>query len=82
MSRGSTAPHVDTKLSVTIVNWLRPSVTLCARGHLKLKCLVDLIRAVVNERDVIDAFTCVARCPLLVTQLMALEFIPSPVGAR
>jgi hypothetical protein len=43
---------------------------------------VDLIRAVVNKRNVVDAFTCVARCPLLVTQLMALEFIPSPVGAR
>jgi hypothetical protein len=43
---------------------------------------VDLIRAVVNKRDVIDAFTCVAQCPLLVTQLMPLEFIPSSAGAR
>ena len=82
MPKGSTGPYIDTKLSVTIVNWLRLSVTLCARGHLKLKCLVDVVRAVVNERDVIDAFTCVARRPLLVTQLMPLEFIPSSAGAR
>jgi hypothetical protein len=81
MPRRSTGPHTDTKLRVTIVNWLRPSITLCARGHLKLKCLVDLVRAVVNERDVIDAFTCVAPCPLLVIQLMPLRFIPSSAGA-
>ena len=82
MPKGSTGPYIDTKLSVTIVNWLRLSVTLCARCHLKLKCLVDLIRAVVNKRNVVDAFTCVARCPLLVTQLMPLKFIPSSAGAR
>jgi hypothetical protein len=46
-----------------------------------LNCLVDLVRAVVNERDVIDAFTCVAPCPLLVIQLMPLRFIPSSAGA-
>lgn len=81
MPKGSTGPHTDTKLRVTIVNWLRPSVTLRARGHLKLKYLVDLVRAVVNERDVIDAFTCVAGCSLLVIQLMPLKFIPSSAGA-
>ena len=64
MLEGSTDPHTDTKLLVTIVNWLRPSVVLCARRHVKLKRLVDLVRAVVNERDVIDAFTRVGRCPL------------------
>lgn len=61
-----TGPHTDTKLCVTISNRLRPSVSFCGRGHLKLKGLVDLVRAVINERDVIDAFTRVARCPLLV----------------
>lgn len=81
MPRGSTGPHTDTKLRVTIVTWLRPSVTLCARGHLKLKCLVDLVRAVVNKRNILDAFTCVARCSLLVIQLMPLKFIPSSAGA-
>jgi hypothetical protein len=61
MPRGSTGSHTATKLRVTIVNWLCPSVTLGACGHLKLKCPVDLVRAMVNERDVIDALTCVAR---------------------
>src|SRR5690242_14711753 len=81
MPRGSTGRFIKTKLRVTIVNWLCLSVTLCARGHPKLKCLVDLGRAIINKRDVIDAFTCVARCLLLVIQLMPLEFTPSSAGA-
>ena len=81
MFRGSTDPHTDTKLLVTIVNWLRPSVAPRARRHVKLKRLVDLIRAVVNERDVIDAFTGVGRCPLHVIQLMPQKFFPSSAGA-
>jgi hypothetical protein len=70
LPRGSTGPYTDTKLRVTIVNWPHQSVTVCARGHLEFKGLVDLVRTMVNEWDIIDTFTCVARCPFLVIQLM------------
>lgn len=81
MSKVSIGPHTDTKLCVTNVNRPRLWVTLCGRDHLKFKCLVDLVRPVVNERNVIDAFARVARRPLLVIRPMPSKFIPSSAGA-
>ena len=42
---------------------------------------MDLVRAVVNERDVIDVVTCEAWSSLLVIELMSLKSAHSQAGA-
>lgn len=59
-------PRTNTKLCVTIPNRLFPSVALCGCDHLELNRLVDLVRAVIDERNVNSTFACVGQSPLLV----------------